>query len=193
MLVLILSALIVLLDQVTKYLVRLHFFPGEAVTILPGCFNLAFVRNTGAAWGMLGGFNGALALLSIAMLTVIVVFRRWFLSEALIHKVCMGLMIGGIVGNLIDRLRLSYIVDFLDFHWRNLKHFPAFNVADSAICVGVGLYILSAFMLPLHPLHSKGVAGGRALHDSERHDVDSAKARAADKGAKRSAAARDAA
>jgi signal peptidase II len=165
MLVLILSAFIVLLDQVTKYLVRLHFFPGEAVTIVPGCFNLAFVRNTGAAWGMLGGFNGALALLSVAMLAVIVLFRRWFLSDALIHKVCMGLMIGGIVGNLIDRLRLSYIVDFLDFHWRNLRHFPAFNVADSAICVGVGLYILSAFMLPRHPLHTTEAVGAKASRD----------------------------
>jgi signal peptidase II len=145
MLVLVLTFTVAVLDQATKYLVRLNFFPGEVTPIVPGFFNLAFVRNTGAAWGMFGGLNGWLALLSVVMLIAIVVFRRSFLADVLAHKIAMGLMIGGITGNLVDRLRLQYVVDFLDFHWR-LHHFPAFNVADASICVGVGLYILSSFL-----------------------------------------------
>ena len=100
---------------------------------------------------MLGGLNGWLALFSVIILVAIVRFRRAFLSDILIHRLALGLMIGGIVGNLIDRLRLQYVVDFLDFHW-GIHHFPAFNVADASICVGVGLYVLSSLIVPAHPL-----------------------------------------
>ena len=76
------------------------------------------------------------------MLAVLVTFRRSFLTDTLTHRIASGLMIAGIMGNLGDRLRLGYVVDFLDFHLGD-SHFPSFNVADSAICIGVGLYILS--------------------------------------------------
>jgi signal peptidase II len=151
MLVLILSFLIVLADQVTKYQICRRFYPGETIPVIPDLFNLAYVRNTGAAWGMLGGLNMWLAAFAVVMLVVMIVFRRSFLADILIHKLALGLMIGGIVGNLLDRLRLQYVVDFLDFHW-SVHHFPAFNVADAAICVGAGLYILSSFISPSHPL-----------------------------------------
>jgi signal peptidase II len=151
MLVLLLSFAIALLDQVTKYQVCLRFYPGESLPVIPGFFNLAYVRNTGAAWGMLGGLNGWLAAFSVVILLGIIFFRRSFLSDVLIHRLALGLMIGGILGNLVDRLRLQYVVDFLDFYW-DVHHFPAFNVADAAICVGVGLYVLSSFVVPSHPL-----------------------------------------
>ncbi len=158
MLVLLLSVAVAVLDQVTKDQVMTHFYPGESLAMVPGFFDLVYVRNTGAAWGMFGGSNGWLALFSVVMLVVIVVFRRSFLSDTWIHKVAFGLMTGGITGNLIDRLRLNYVVDFLDFHWYS-HHFPAFNVADSAICVGVGLYMLTALMSPTHPLRGPGPNG----------------------------------
>lgn len=151
MLVLVLSFAIALIDQVTKYQVCLRFYPGESLPVIPGLFNLAYVRNTGAAWGMLGGLNAWLALFSLIILAVIVIFRRSFLSDVLIHRLALGLMIGGIIGNLLDRLRLQYVVDFLDFYW-TVHHFPAFNVADASICIGAGLYILSTFIVPSHPL-----------------------------------------
>jgi signal peptidase II len=165
MLVLLLSFAIVAFDQVTKYLVRVHFYPGEGVSIVPGLFNLAFVRNTGAAWGMFGGFNGWLALLSVVILALIVVFRRSFLTDSLVHRIALGLMVGGIIGNLIDRLRLQYVVDFLDFHWKAAYHFPAFNVADAAICMGVLLYMLSAFAPTSHPLNGNGCPAGPQAQD----------------------------
>jgi signal peptidase II len=110
------------------------------------------VRNTGAAWGILGGQNASLSLLSIVMLALMFFFRRSLLSDTWEHRLALGLMAGGIVGNLMDRLRLGWVTDFLDFHW-NGHHWPAFNVADAAICTGVGIYMLSSLWVKRHPLH----------------------------------------
>ena len=145
MLVVLLSLGLIVLDQATKYWITSIYFPGDSLPVIPGLFSLTYVRNPGAAWGMMGGFTGVLSVVSFAVLALLIVFRRSFLTDSLLHRLCLGLMIGGIVGNLLDRIRLQYVVDFLDFYWRT-HHFPAFNVADSAICVGVGLYLLSAFL-----------------------------------------------
>lgn len=142
MLILAISWAIILLDQATKELVRLHMVLGASIPLVPGLFHFTYVRNTGAAWGMLSGFGAVLIGLSAVMLVVLIVFRRHFLTDTLEHRLATGLMVGGITGNLIDRIRLGYVVDFLDFFWR-AHHFPAFNVADSAICIGVGLYVLT--------------------------------------------------
>ena len=158
MIPLLLSFLIAATDQFTKAIIIRRFFPGDSVAVVPGLLNLTYVRNTGAAWGMLGGLNGWLAVLSIVMLALILVFRRSILENVFVHKVALGLMIGGIVGNLIDRVRLLHVVDFLDFHW-GPHHFPSFNVADSSICVGVGLYLLSSVWLASHPLHAARLGG----------------------------------
>jgi len=151
MLALLLTIAVVVLDQLTKHAILARFHPGRVVPVVPGWFNLVYVRNTGAAWGMLGGLNGWLALLSVVILLAMVIFRRALLSDRWTHRMAMGLMLGGIIGNLLDRVRLQYVVDFLDFHWRNRMHFPAFNVADAAICVGVALYILSSLRMAARP------------------------------------------
>ena len=145
MLILCLSFLVALLDQLTKYLVMRNLPISNHETIIPGLFNISHVRNTGAAWGMMEGFNTGLVVLSVVMLIVIIAFRRHLVADGRLYRVVVGLMIGGIVGNLIDRVRLGFVVDFLDFYWKG-HHFPSFNVADSAICTGVGLYILSQLM-----------------------------------------------
>ncbi len=145
--VLLLCVLVTFLDQFTKCLVRAHFSLGESRPVIHGFFDLTYVQNTGAAFGMLSERGPWLVVLSVVMLGVIVVFRRAFLTDGLSSRLAMALMVSGIVGNLIDRLKLTYVVDFLDFHWRT-HHFPAFNLADSAICTGVGLYILSQFLAP---------------------------------------------
>ena len=136
---------VVLLDQASKEWVRGAFSLHESIPVLPGFFNLTYVRNTGAAWGMFSGQNVALSALALVMLAALVVFRRKILPPGRVHRVALGLLCGGIAGNLFDRLRLDYVVDFLDFFVRN-SHFPAFNVADSAICVGVGIYILGSLL-----------------------------------------------
>jgi len=149
MLVLCLSFTIALVDQVTKFAVRSRFMLGEHRHVIPGFFDRRFIQNTGAAWGILSGLNHWLILFSLLMLGVILVFRRRFIPDDLSSRLALGLIIGGIVGNLVDRTRLGYVVDFLDFYIGR-HHFPAFNVADATICVGVGLYVV------FHVLHEPG-------------------------------------
>lgn len=145
MLILILSITIAILDQFTKHLIRSHMTIGDMITVIPGFFSITYIRNTGAAWGMMSGLNSLLIGLSIIMLAILIIFRSSFITDTLIHKIAAGLMIAGIVGNLIDRMRLGYVVDFLHFYIGKYQ-FPSFNVADSAICIGVALYIFSQFL-----------------------------------------------
>lgn len=148
MLPLCIAVALALLDQVTKYYVCRSFVLHESLNMVPGFFDLTYIRNTGAAWGMFAGGHVWLAAISFVMLGVMVVFRKSFLSNSLMDRLALGFIIGGIVGNLMDRIRLQYVVDFLDFHWHG-HHFPAFNVADSAICIGVTLYIVSQALMAL--------------------------------------------
>ena len=142
MLILLIAFSLALLDQSTKYLIRNRLDLGDSVAVIDGFFNIGYVRNSGAAWGMLAGFGTGLIVLSVVMLIVLVAFRKHFITDTLPHRIATGLMLAGIVGNLIDRVRLGYVVDFLHFYWRQ-HSFPSFNVADSAICVGVVIYMIS--------------------------------------------------
>jgi signal peptidase II len=144
---LLVAILITVSDQITKQVVRDTFALGESRTVIEGFFNLTYVRNTGAAWGIFGGQNTSLTALSIVMLAVMVIFRRSFIGDTWNHRLALGLMLGGIIGNLLDRLRLGWVTDFLDFYWQS-AHWPAFNIADAAICTGVGLYLISALRPP---------------------------------------------
>lgn len=143
MLVLLLGLAVVILDQLTKQAVRTHFVCGETQQpVIEGFFNLVYVRNPGAAWGILSGHGLILILISVAVLVLLLVYRRSFLQEQFSHKILLGLMVGGIVGNLIDRIRFGWVTDFLDFQF-GTYHYPSFNIADSAICIAVGLYIIT--------------------------------------------------
>jgi signal peptidase II len=138
------------LDQITKWTV-IHFLPipyQSEVHVLPGFFRLVHVHNTGAAWSMFHGNNIWLALISIVALVVLILVRDKFGAQTSAGSIALGLIFGGILGNVCDRLVHGHVIDFLHFHLitrSGVQHdFPAFNVADSAICVGVGLlFILS--------------------------------------------------
>jgi signal peptidase II len=152
MFVLILALVVVLLDQLTKLWVRASFvYGGDPQPVIPGFFNLVYVRNEGAAWGMFGGQMPLLIILSIVVLILLAVYHRKVLNPTLDHRIALGLMVGGICGNLIDRIRVGWVTDFLDFYIGSY-HWPSFNVADSAICIAVGLYMLSSFWHTRHPL-----------------------------------------
>ncbi len=138
------------LDQFTKWL-ALYFLPVPYVSeihVLPGFLRLVQWHNTGAAWSMFSNNNLSLAVVSIIALIVLILARRRFGSETTLGSISLGLIYGGIVGNVIDRLMPSrqHVIDFLYFHLftRSGREmgFPAFNVADSAICVGVGLLFI---------------------------------------------------
>ncbi len=152
MLALALGLVVVVFDQFSKLWVRETIIcGGEPQVIVPGLFNLVYVRNPGAAWGMLGGQQVILVLLSAGVLLLLLFFHRRFLNPTLDHRIALGLMAGGILGNLIDRIKVGWVTDFLDFHI-GTHHWPSFNVADSAICIATGLYLLSALWHKSHPL-----------------------------------------
>lgn len=137
----------ILLDQVTKYIVIDRFRLGETISVLSGFFNLTYVRNTGAAFGLLAHADPTfripffVVVPFVALAAIAYIFRK-IPEDDVKLSVALSLVIGGAIGNLIDRVTLGYVVDFLDFHWRYRHHFPAFNVADSAICIGVGVLML---------------------------------------------------
>lgn len=129
---------IVLLDQVTKYWIS-QIKP--YVNVIPGFFNLVYVENTGAAFGIFQGRLGILSLISLAAMAVLVVLIWQEHHERKGMLLALALILGGTGGNLIDRVRLKYVVDFLEFYIKTYR-WPAFNIADSAISTGVALLIL---------------------------------------------------
>ena len=144
-----LAAVIVLLDQYTKLLVMQRFRLYESVQVIPGFFNLTYVRNKGAAFGILSGMHGAwravffIIVSLIALSALVVLIRKTGERLSLVAYALIG---GGAVGNLIDRVRFGEVVDFVDWYFRSF-HWPAFNVADSAITVGVGLLVIEMLFL----------------------------------------------
>lgn len=141
---------VAVLDQLTK-LAILAFLAGRALggieTITP-FFNIALTYNRGISFGLFNGGAGVNAFIfSVAAAAIVAVLIYW-LSRASspLLAVAIGLIIGGAVGNVVDRLRLGAVVDFLDFHLGAL-HWPAFNLADSAICIGVAAMLLDSLLL----------------------------------------------
>jgi signal peptidase II len=129
------------LDQFSKWLVVRSISPEETRVVVSGFFSLVNWRNTGAAWGIFQRYN--LLLTAVSLLTVLVLwlFRHSFPLKRPGPRLALGLIAGGIIGNLIDRVRLGSVIDFLYFSV-GPYHWPAFNVADSSICIGVGLYVI---------------------------------------------------
>jgi signal peptidase II len=141
-----LSAVVVVLDLYTKHLIQGAFMYGDSLTI-NSFFDLVRYHNEGAAFSFLAKAGGwqkwFFSIISIVAIVVMTYLIKKHHAEKLF---CLGLalVIGGAAGNLYDRFTLGYVVDFLSFHYQN-HYWPAFNVADSAICVGVGLLLLDSF------------------------------------------------
>ena len=149
-----LAAVIVILDQATKAMVRAMLPLHESVTIVPGLLDFTHVRNTGAAFGFLNAVDipfkpVLMTLIALAALIAIGVFAVRSASHEPMTQLGLAFVFGGATGNLIDRVTAGYVVDFIDFYiggW----HFWAFNVADSAITVGASLLILEMAVLNRH-------------------------------------------
>lgn len=156
-----LGFIIVCADQLSKYWIIRHFYLGELQPVLPAGFNLTYLRNTGAVWGTFQYQNEWLILLSLSVLMLMAIFYRWLVDNRGVQRLAMGLLLGGITGNLIDRIKLGWVVDFLDFYW-GAWHWPSFNIADSAICLGVVLYLISIVWLSAAPA---GITAAPAASD----------------------------
>ena len=138
---------ILVLDQLTKLLVRTQIALNDSIEIVPGFLNLVHVRNTGAAFGFLNsvdlGYKQVL-MTTVALVALLAIgLYAWRVgSHERLARAGLALILGGAVGNLIDRASIGYVIDFVDAYWRS-HHFWAFNVADSAITVGACLLIFS--------------------------------------------------
>ncbi len=149
---LLLVVLVFALDQLTKAWIaaRLPFgtYPGAGgIVMIPNFFYLIHVGNTGAAWSLLTGKSTLLALLALGTLGAIFLWRRALGLRLPIVQVSFGLLCGGILGNLVDRLRHGHVIDFIDLHFGNYIY-PTFNIADSGICVGVVIFLFWSLRQP---------------------------------------------
>jgi signal peptidase II len=141
------TGMLVSLDQLTKFLITNAMELRESVPVISGFFNLTLIHNRGAAFGLFSDLPASVhtpffLLVPAATLAVIIYVFSRLKEEQQLSIYALSLIVGGAFGNLMDRLRLGYVVDFLDFHWRAV-HFPAFNLADSVISLGVLLLFLS--------------------------------------------------
>jgi len=144
------ALIVVLLDQISKWWIANYLEPHQILSVIPGFFDLVLVQNRGMAFGIFGqsgpGFSFCLLLGAIlAAIVVIFFFFYWTRKNQKWLTMGLALILGGAVGNLVDRIRFGYVIDFLDFYVK-AYHWPAFNLADSAVTIGT-LWLLLNLIL----------------------------------------------
>lgn len=160
---LIITLLVLGLDQLTKELISRSLYLHETRSVIPGFFNLVYTGNTGAVFGIFQGvglpyLRWILISLSFAALALVAVFFARVPADDRLNLVGFSLVLGGALGNIVDRIARESVVDFLEFYVRDYR-WPAFNVADSAICIGIAILVWRSFRDGRDPL---AVAGARA-------------------------------
>lgn len=148
------SLLVLILDQASKLAIDASMQLYESIPLLP-YFNLTYAHNTGAAFSFLakaGGWQRWLfAGLAVVMSGILAVWLARLQKHETLMAIALSMILGGAVGNLIDRVAYGYVIDFLDVYYQQW-HWPAFNIADSAICIGVGLMLLESFGVGRKPV-----------------------------------------
>ena len=138
----IVASILVILDQCSKYLVTHRLGFGQSVSVIPNAFHLTVTSNTGIAFGLFKGNNTILTFSSIVVIVILAFFWKRIIPDRLFSgRLAIGLILGGAIGNLIDRMRFRYVIDFLDF-----RVWPVFNLADSGITVGALLLFLGLIL-----------------------------------------------
>ena len=163
-LLLVTVSVIVLLDQTTKVFVQKTMTLHQSIPVITNFFSLTYIRNAGAAFGLFSGSGGGLRTMAFIVISLValVIFGLLYAKtprEDRTLRLALSLVMGGATGNLIDRIRIGEVIDFLDFYFRSY-HWPAFNVADSCISTGVGLFIIYSLF---HPKPDRAVP---RTHDS---------------------------
>lgn len=141
------TPLIVLIDQLVKTYVDNEMRLYQSIELLENFFHITYIRNKGAAFGMLSGADESIRIpffLIVSIIAIALIFYTLYSyhEESKLFPLSLAMILGGAIGNMIDRLRFGEVIDFLDVHWYD-HHWPAFNVADAAICVGVALLIIN--------------------------------------------------
>lgn len=153
------AALVFLLDQISKTWIfnnlplDSYLYP-DSIQVIDGFFYIVHIGNEGAAWGMLSGYSGLLAIFAFVALFAIYKLRHTLQLKRRIMQFSFGLLIGGILGNLIDRMIHGHVIDFLDFHFpfsipwiMPTGRYPSFNIADCGIVIGVLIYMVASFFI----------------------------------------------
>lgn len=155
-------------DKLGRFMWARHPVRDQAVTVLDDFWHFRYVENPGAAWGFLSGSASALrtpfflAVSLFAMVFIVLYFRRT-LPEQHWTRFGLALVFGGAIGNFLDRVRLGYVIDFIEWHWYDKATWPTFNVADAAISIGVGILMLEMFLQkPPEAAPAAKTARGRA-------------------------------
>lgn len=149
-----LIALILLsVDQFSKYIIRQNMSLAESIPVIKSIFHITYVENTGIAFGLFPQGHFLFIVISFIIIAVIIFFERKKIIKSLREKICLGLILGGALGNLIDRLRFGFVIDFLDF-----RIWPVFNLADSGVCIGGILMVF--FILRKRPRKERTVGDG---------------------------------
>ncbi|MBQ6669505.1 MAG: signal peptidase II [Deltaproteobacteria bacterium] len=155
---------VIVIDQITKWYIETRFELFEAVSVIPDLLAIVSVRNQGAAFSILANSSirkPFFIVVSTLACLVILWYLRRHSSDSPSMRLPLALILGGAAGNLIDRIRLGEVIDFIDVYWKG-HHWPAFNIADSAICIGVALL---SFRLWKEQAHA--AAGDGDLHDKQ--------------------------
>jgi len=153
------ALLVIVLDQLSKHYVRTYLprgVPWNPIESLSRYVSFTYITNTGAAFGILPAFGTIFTFIAIIAVVAILLYYRRLASESVVTYLALGLQLGGALGNLVDRIRLGYVVDFIDF-----KVWPVFNVADSSVVVGVALLALSILREPDKDTKDALVSDGR--------------------------------
>jgi signal peptidase II len=141
-----LVASVFVLDQITKYVVYTNMRYNQSIQVLGDFFMLTYTRNTGGAFSILSNVNPNFRvpffiITSTVTIILILIFYKKIIAKGRMYQVSFGLILGGALGNLLDRVRCGSIVDFFDFGIKNIR-WPVFNIADSSVCIGVGILFL---------------------------------------------------
>lgn len=141
------SLVAVLADQLSKNWFLEHYELYESREVIPGFFNFTRTFNTGAAFSLFQDHPEILTLISVSVFALMIIFRGKLFANSRIEQTAFGLLAGGILGNLTDRMQHGHVIDFIHWYVGELS-WPIFNLADSFICIGVGLYMISGFRKP---------------------------------------------
>jgi signal peptidase II len=152
-------ALVIVVDQLTKAWVVADFQPEMSMPLIPGFFNLTYVQNTGIAFGMMKGQGLLVGLFVLALAMGAIYYTRGLNWSGWEPNVIGAFLCGGALGNLLDRSRLGYVVDFFDVHL-GPHHWPVFNVADSLICIAVGWIVWRQLVIPEKQNENRGPGAG---------------------------------
>ena len=138
-----LALLIVAADQITKFMIQKNFRTGQSVEVIKGVLNFTYVKNEGAAFGIMQGAKIAFIVITLAVFAAAFIYFKKYKPQSPLFLTATAFVLSGAVGNLIDRVALSYVRDFIDVAFIS---FPVFNIADSMICIGALLIIVYAFL-----------------------------------------------